>query len=253
MGEFLYKYLDVNGGLMMLKYHNLQFTNATKFNDPFDCHPALFDYSNVPERKRKWPGADFVSMKEELDMENLRKSTWICCLSKVYDSLLMWSYYNSHKGVCIGLNLDAVLKCCNYKFFGILFPFAEEVQYRDIHQKPDYFKDHPSWIDLLTTKSKEWEHEKEVRIITKNPAWVNAGSDFPKEFEKDSVVDGLEERFYPEMSRDCFESVFLGVNILPRNKTIIINAAWKLNPTIKVYQMTLDTSAFKLKAELLDS
>lgn len=35
----LYKYLDVDGGLAMLEHHNLQFTNATKFNDPFDCHP----------------------------------------------------------------------------------------------------------------------------------------------------------------------------------------------------------------------
>ena len=37
----LYKYLDVDGGLAMLEHQNLQFTNATKFNDPFDCHPAL--------------------------------------------------------------------------------------------------------------------------------------------------------------------------------------------------------------------
>ena len=45
----LYKYLDVNGGLMMLHNSNLQFTNATRLNDPFDCHPALFDFSNAPE------------------------------------------------------------------------------------------------------------------------------------------------------------------------------------------------------------
>ena len=37
----LYKYLDVDGGLARLEHQNLQFTNATKFNDPFDCHPAL--------------------------------------------------------------------------------------------------------------------------------------------------------------------------------------------------------------------
>lgn len=50
MVQTLFKYLDFNGGLAMLEHHNLQFTNATKFNDPFDCHPALFDYSKVPER-----------------------------------------------------------------------------------------------------------------------------------------------------------------------------------------------------------
>lgn len=37
----LYKYLDFTGGLMMLHYSNLQFTNATQLNDPFDCHPSL--------------------------------------------------------------------------------------------------------------------------------------------------------------------------------------------------------------------
>lgn len=42
----LYKYLDFTGGLMMLHYSNLQFTNATQLNDPFDCHPSLIDFSN---------------------------------------------------------------------------------------------------------------------------------------------------------------------------------------------------------------
>ena len=102
-------------------------------------------------------------------MENLRNNTWICCLSKVYDSLLMWAYYNSHKGICIGLNMEAVLKCCQYKFFGLTFPYAAEVKYKNIHTKLDYFKDHPSWEDLLTTKAKEWEHEQEYRLLRRCP------------------------------------------------------------------------------------
>ena len=92
--DVLYKYLDVNGGLAMLKRHNLQFTNASKFNDPFDCHPALFDYSHASVNRNNWPPADFLSKKGENDMKRLRNSTWICCLSKVYDSLVMWAYYN---------------------------------------------------------------------------------------------------------------------------------------------------------------
>ena len=47
--EKLYKYLDFNDGVMMLHYSNLQFTNATQLNDPFDCHPSLIDFSNVPK------------------------------------------------------------------------------------------------------------------------------------------------------------------------------------------------------------
>ena len=245
----LYKYLDVNGGLAMLEYHNLQFTNASKFNDPFDCHPALFDYSYTPEDNINSLPADFQVLKGKTDMENLRNSTWICCLSKVYDSLLMWAYYNNHKGICIGLNVDAVLKSCQYGYLGTMLPFIKEVKYRDILQKPNYFKDLPSWTDLWTTKAKEWEHEQEVRLITKNPAWVRAGRDIPKELYEDDWVDGREIRHYPQLTADCFESVYLGVNIFPRNKIKIIKTARKLNPNIKIYQMTTDPEAFRLKAE----
>lgn len=34
----------------------------------------------------------------------------MCCMSKVYDSLLMWSYNDKHEGVCIGLNMEYVKK-----------------------------------------------------------------------------------------------------------------------------------------------
>ena len=245
----LYKYLDADGGLAMLEHHNLQFTNASKFNDPFDCHPALFDYSHAPVNKNNWPPADFLSMKGENDMENLRNSTWICCLSKVYDSLLMWAYYNNHKGICIGLNVEAVLESCQHGFIGLMSPSLEEVKYKDILQKPDYFKDHILWIDLWTTKAKAWEHEQEVRLITKEPSWVRARMDIPKELKDKEIVDGKEIRYYPELSADCFESVYLGVNILPQKKTEIIKFAKNLNPNIKIYQMTIDLEAFRLKAE----
>lgn len=250
--RILYKYLDMKGGLAMLDHHNLQFTNATKFNDPFDCHPALFDYSNTPATPHNWPPADFLKKKGETDMENLRNSTWICCLSKVYDSLLMWAYYNSHKGICIGLNMEAVLKCCQYKFFGLMFPYAAEVKYKNIHTKIDYFKDHPSWEDLLTTKAKEWEHEQEVRLITKDPAWVHAGRDIPQELYEEELIDGKEIRHYPQLTGDCFDSVYMGVNIFPKNKKKIIKAAKKLNPAIKIYQITTDPEAFRLKEEIIE-
>lgn len=250
--RILYKYLDVNGGLAMLQNHNLQFTNASKFNDPFDCHPALFDYKNVPEIEGKWYGEDFLILKGKTDMENLRNVTWMCCLSKVYDSLLMWAYYNCNKGICIGLNKDAVLDSLNKRFFGFMFPIAQEVKYKDILQKSDYFNDKFPLDDLWTTKAKAWEHEQEVRIITQNPAWVNAERTIPKEFEKDKSVDGREVRHYPILSSDCFESLYLGVNIHHRYKNDIIKTAKELNPNIKIYQMTIDPDAFRLKEELIE-
>ncbi len=248
-----YKYLDAQGGLKMLENSNLQFTNATKFNDPFDCHPALFDYSNIPTIKLNPYFAEFMKKKGKSDMWRLRNSTWICCLSKVWDSLLMWAYYNNHKGICIGLNIDAVIKCCQHLFLGTFPPDAFEVQYKDILQKTDYFKDYNSWIDLWTTKAKEWEHEQEIRLIAKDPVWIYGGRTIPDEFKKDEIVDWKEIRHYPPLSADCFESVYLGVNIFHQDRDKIIKTARELNPEIKIYQMTIDPEGFKLKEEIIES
>jgi hypothetical protein len=49
MAHILYKYLDIMGGKMMIGNKNLQFTNASQLNDPFDCHPNLVDFSNLPD------------------------------------------------------------------------------------------------------------------------------------------------------------------------------------------------------------
>ena len=75
-----------------------------------------------------------------------------------------------------------------------MYPYPAEVKYRDINQKPDYFKDIPSWNDLLTTKAKEWAHEQEVRLITKDPMWIHAGRDIPQKLYNEELVDGKEIR-----------------------------------------------------------
>jgi hypothetical protein len=49
MSRILYKYLDIIGAKCMIGNQDLQFTNASQLNDPFDCHPKLIDYSNVPD------------------------------------------------------------------------------------------------------------------------------------------------------------------------------------------------------------
>ncbi len=249
--EILYKYLDYNGGLMMLKYKTLQFTNATKFNDPFDCDPALFDYSHAPTNELNWPPAEFLKRKAENDMENLRNRTWICCLSKVYDSLLMWAYYTNHKGICIGLNKEFVLESCQRGYMGLMFPFAADVQYKDIHDKPNYFKDNPSFMSLLTTKAKNWEHEQEVRLITNAPLWINGYRDIPKELRDKEMIDGKEVRHYPQLSCKCFESLYLGIKLGKNEKERIIEEAQKCNSNIKIYQMAVDPETIQLKSVII--
>ena len=93
--EKLYKYLDFNDGVMMLHYSNLQFTNATQLNDPFDCHPSLIDFSNVPKEACGGWTPEIIEELRRDPFRRTREEVWICSLSKIHDSILMWSYYVS--------------------------------------------------------------------------------------------------------------------------------------------------------------
>ena len=68
MSRILYKYLDIDGAKCMIGNQDLQFTNASQLNDPFDCHPKLIDYSNVPDIKLQgWIPKEWWVEKEEND------------------------------------------------------------------------------------------------------------------------------------------------------------------------------------------
>ena len=246
----LYKYLDADGGLAMLSNGNIQFTNATKLNDPFDCHPSLIDFSHVPtERARAW-GKEAIMDLESNRFERNRDNTWLCSLSKNYDSLLMWSYYNCHKGVCIGIDLEKADKYLSRIWGSVILGYLKfEVKYRDIIEKPDFFKrEEDLWTYQLSTKGKVWEHEQEVRLVIVDPSMMTPYY-VPKEFDRKEIVDYKEIRFVPKIGGECFNSVYLGVNIDDDMKNQIINKAKDLNPEIKIYQMKVDANAFKLKTE----
>ena len=57
--------------------------------------------------------------------------------------------------------------------------------------------------------------------------------------------------FFSEIGGECFESVYLGINMDTDEKSKIISVARKLNPDIKIYQMGIDANAFKLNTELI--
>ena len=246
----LYKYLDADGGLAMFSNGNIQFTNATKLNDPFDCHPSLIDFSHVPtERARAW-GKEAIMDLESNRYEHQRDNTWICSLSKNYDSLLMWSYYNCHKGICIGIDMEKADKYLSRIWGSIILGYLKfEVQYKDIIEKPDFFKRKEDlWSYQLSTKAKAWEHEQEVRLVIVDPSRIFPHY-VPKEFQEKEIIDYKEIRFVPKLSGECYDSIYLGVNIDDEMRNKIINAAKNLNPDIKIYQMKADANAFKLQTE----
>lgn len=256
MKQILYKYLDIEGANMMIGKKNLQFTNATQLNDPFDCHPKLLDYSNVPKQKLKgWIPEEWWRKKEENDALNLRNETWLCSLSKVNDSILMWAHYcYNHKGVCIGLDMDKVRESFP-PLFGQLYlePFVLEVQYHNIIERPNAYR---SAQDIFRyqwqTKAKEWEYEQEVRLVMPKPSALYEALTLTQAKHPKEVWDWREIHLYLPLKGECFESIYFGVNIDKAERDKIIHIArTNLNPQINLYQMRVDDNAFRLEPEVI--
>lgn len=237
--HILYKYLDAAGGLKMLGNSTLKFDNAISFNDPFDNHPSLMDYSNVPEALSQGVGADFIRRMYKGGCILSYANTWICSLSKVYDELLMWSYYGNHKGICIGLDMDKT-KAHLSKLRGMPAGCPEiEVQYKDIIKKPDIYRSNEDLARYqIGTKAKAWKHEQEVRLYMYGNCDMILG-------------DLTKSPSFPHIGGECFYSLYLGVKIEDKDKNEIVNAARKLNPNILIYQMATDTVTFKLNTEVI--
>lgn len=247
MTEILYKYLDIEGGLAMLKNHNLQFTNATQLNDPFDCHPSLIDYSDACTREAKVWGKKLVEEVESTNAKNRRDDSWICSLSKNCNSLLMWSYYGGHKGICIGLNREKTKACLSTITQSIYIGALEmEVQYKDIIEKPDYFRDRLDFIKYqLSTKAKDWAHEQEVRFLLIEP-WPSSVPHHP------AFVYYAGTHVFHDLSPECFESLYFGGKVKEDIRKKITKVAKKLNPSIEIYRMVIDSEAFRLKAKPIE-
>lgn len=249
----LYKYLDYNGGLKMLHHSNLQFTNATQLNDPFDCHPSLIDFSNDPKGAYGGLTPEIIEEFRKDPFRRTREETWICSLSKIYDSILMWSYYSKHKGICIGLDMKKAKKYLSCMLGATMIGCSEvEVQYKDIIEKPDYFRDAKDFFHYqISTKAKAWEHEQEVRLFILEP-WSTYMKQQPQQNDNKGLINWKEMRAFLEIGGECFKSVYLGVNMQADEKSKIISVARKLNPNIKIYQMEIDTHAFRLNAKLIE-
>lgn len=254
MSHVLYKYLDIGGAQWMLgleerKYPNLQFTNATQLNDPFDCHPSLIDHESMIDKNLQGIRKQWQKEVEENRATNLRNNTWLCSLSKIYDSILMWAHYcYGHKGLCIGLDIEKVLNNIP-DLFALAGVLDFEVQYQDIIRRPS--GGISPWHYQLSTKAKDWEYEREVRLIAENPSGMYAAftPQQAKENKQNKVWDWKKIHQYMPLKGECFESIYFGINTDSKDKEKIINHARKhLNPNIKLYQMTVDENAFRLKA-----
>lgn len=180
--------------LSTLRNGQLWFSKVEDFNDPFEW---IFRYCINPERDkdaiRQYVNETTISLP--LEERNIRYQSYIenhlvlenyfnraferfyikgvCCFTEKENliNVLMWSYYaNSHKGISLGFD-DKEIKLEHIENFKngccIFEPSLKRVVYGNHKRCINPFdKNRPNILDTNYMKSKDWEYEKEVRIVS---------------------------------------------------------------------------------------
>jgi hypothetical protein len=169
----------------ILLRHRLFCADPRNFNDPFDCGaPISFDATAekkiecaVVQIRKKHPAiteeaARVLAPARCIEVEanapgRIRarvENQGVVSLAGVLDNLLLWANYaDSHKGVCITFGASHF---DHGKFFGQ----ALQVRYNTKRPVVNFYLDSPE-VQVskhLLTKSRDWEYEREWRIIVNN-------------------------------------------------------------------------------------
>lgn len=147
-------------------------------NDPFEAMVNLNEGSFelgkllqiIPKFKydNKFKVVEQGFLKILLNFLETSKSWGIYSLSKTYSDELLWAYYaDAHRGFCLEYDLEQL------KEHSISTEPNFEVKYE--YEMPNLssldmlsISNHPEKLQekLVATKSKRWEHEDEIRIVT---------------------------------------------------------------------------------------
>lgn len=113
---------------------------------------------NIHYSKRKTALQDSWDIKKE----EVLKGIGVVCYSETNSNILMWSHYaDSHKGLCFEFDSDKrpIKQWKNFKFHPIMYSNERKIDILTEGYVESFFK-------LLTTKSLDWNYEKEHRLIT---------------------------------------------------------------------------------------
>lgn len=229
----IYKYRNIDERLYeMLIKHSLWLAKPSTFNDPFDCNLSFsvdeaslnrFVLNNDDEEtvdlrtnyslNKKSLG---VERLKEMLIENVTKviaNTGICCFNSDQRELLPWAHYaDSHRGVCLG-----------FDYTELNFEGRCSVKYEDNYPVINLMDVNKAIKKLLTTKSIQWEKEKEVRYIEESSG-------------------------YKEFSQSALKEVSFGINVNLQKREAIINLLKFCGySSTKFYQAVLSKSKFEIE------
>ena len=254
--DSFYKYLPIE----RISYINdqlLRFTQPEDLNDPFECYPKSVDKKivldkvlNVISTKKnvqnplniiKIEDTVLQVLKDYLPdtFDKINKEIGILSLSKIWKSSLMWSHYcESHTGFCIGFSKS-------HKYFKDYLSedlhqsqYTKSVNYQTDRSEINLDSKHPkSNFKILHTKSKEWQYEKEIRVIKT----LNL-KDCIKKNKK-----GSHDLYLFKVPHYLINEIIIGVKTPLGIKNDIIEFCKQKN--IKIYQATISETTFDMERE----
>jgi hypothetical protein len=217
--EIIFKFRDWENDFhkRLLLNNELYSSDFESLNDPFDgsiiVNHKLVPVSredvknllgledNLPIPLNEIIGNASKSLVSQMDqvLKSSLKQTGVISFTSDKKNILLWSHYaNSHRGFAVGfdtkklskaigeLKLESFIKSIYYsdKYPKIEFEF-------NLFKNPDNMLKFKAIIQSLTTKSKQWYYEEEVRILTfaKNKIKINLPSDCIKEINLGFKMD----------------------------------------------------------------
>jgi hypothetical protein len=188
--RLIYKYMTLEGLSRVLSKSSIRFTQPSAFNDPFELLPEMIVPVGMKQERlelkfdlgatRAMPASEEIidipdgcsssdAMSREI-IQYLNKEIGILSLSRVRDSLLMWSHYCAqYTGAVIGFD-------STHAFFANPI----DVEYRSTRLRRHintYLGGTPVSLAELCAKSKQWDYELEVRIVRRLADCQAAGTD----------------------------------------------------------------------------
>lgn len=141
-------------GLVIPNLSNNQFHNMLSISACETIFPKVYKESLDANRKK----ATIDAMQQ---MEHIRNRLFIGALSARKNSMLMWSHYgNSHKGFCLGYNVQNLIDTHKYLLLPVIYsdtiPYIDPKVAIETNTLP---------LISIATKSKDWSYEEEWRIV----------------------------------------------------------------------------------------
>ena len=217
--EIIFKFRDWKNSFhkRLLLNNELFSSDFESLNDPFDgsiyvkhkLSPVLKEdvknllglEDNLPIPLNDIIGNASKSVVSEMnqDLKSSLKQTGVISFTSDKKNILLWSHYaNSHKGFAVGFDTKKLSKVISELK---LESFVKSINYSDTYPKiefefnlfknPDNMLKFKAIIQSLTTKSKQWSYEEEVRILTfaKNRIKINFPNDCIKEINLGFKMD----------------------------------------------------------------